>query len=683
MTLPNSHNQFLADWIADNLTATDLAALCSRFNLDLAALSGLTRQDTAEQIVTELRKRSGDLAAFLNEIDPLFALPGTLNTAPPPEKRTAQPTRIVNTGFADQLNPAVPARANRALDSGRRYFFWVEIGEPAAGAIDVRPSELNVANLPADAELTIALFGFPNELELLAGQDIGRMRLQPDGTVSVSQPAVSPAGITAEMAQKRLFFPVQTPAAAGTYRLRCHIYYQQLLLQSHLVTAQVEEQPRLGPEQRLLTIMDYALSKSLAKEQLRAIRPHKLSVLLNGNDDSTHGFRFLGEGDFKNEAAIDGDTLQNLIELARGALRMAAWGSEEPFDPGGDHTLYRYDGSPDLGRLKIDLLRLAIRGYRFYDALINQLAGGSRAAETLADTMRRPGFIQLASKASSRLVVPLSTMYDHPLFTSLTASEIKLCPTFLSCLADGQPLIECPCFLGDCPSYGEDDVVCPSGFWGFRHALGHPLTIQNGPEAPTSLPAGSGLEIAMAVSTDPNFVGRSAHEAVVRRFGSHFHYANERPETIDLMKKTSPHLLYFFCHGRLAADVPSIEVGPPRTRGISRDVLRAKRIRWEKEVRPLVFLNGCHTAALSPHKAFDLVSGFIEQSEAAGVIGTEITSFVPLAKTFAEDFFKHFLVEKRPVGEAIRLARLTLLEQGNPLGLIYIPFVIPSLAISE
>ena len=30
------------------------------------------------------------------------------------------------------------------------------------------------------------------------------------------------------------------------------------------------------------------------------------------------------------------------------------------------------------------------------------------------------------------------------------------------------------CFLGDCPSYADDTVVCPGGFWGFRHGIGLP-----------------------------------------------------------------------------------------------------------------------------------------------------------------------------------------------------------------
>ena len=66
------------------------------------------------------------------------------------------------------------------------------------------------------------------------------------------------------------------------------------------------------------------------------------------------------------------------------------------------------------------------------------------------------------------------------------------------------------------------------------------------------------------------------------------------------------------------------------------------------------------------------------------MIGTEITIFEPLAVKFAEECLQRFLgappyKEGMPIGEAVRGARLELLRLGNPLGLVYIPFVMASL----
>jgi hypothetical protein len=99
---------------------------------------------------------------------------------------------------------------------------------------------------------------------------------------------------------------------------------------------------------------------------------------------------------------------------------------------------------------------------------------------------------------------------------------------------------------------------------------------------------------------------------------------------------------------------------------------RARRIRWP-QARPLVIINGCHTTDISPDQALSFVQTFIEYVEAAGVIGTQITIFEPLAQRFAETFLQAFRAGE-PLGRAVRRARLDLLAQYNPLGLVYQPF---------
>ena len=66
---------------------------------------------------------------------------------------------------------------------------------------------------------------------------------------------------------------------------------------------------------------------------------------------------------------------------------------------------------------------------------------------------------------------------------------------------------------------------------------------------------------------------------------------------------------------------------------------------------------------------------------AAGVIGTEVTIFEPLAVAFAEAFLRAFDAGSM-LGWAVRDARLALLGQGNPLGLVYIPFAAADLELA-
>jgi hypothetical protein len=270
--------------------------------------------------------------------------------------------------------------------------------------------------------------------------------------------------------------------------------------------------------------------------------------------------------------------------------------------------------------------------------------------------------------------------YDYPLDDGLPNNEYSLCSGFLSALKQNAPLEKSACFQGNCPSHGKTNVVCPSGFWGYRHSLGLPISVSTGPDAPTTIPASGQAKIAVNVSTDPNFRQRPLHEKNLQKMGLGWEYADDRDEAVALMKKTESQVVYFYCHGGLSGTTPFLSVGLPSGPRLTRANLRAERIRWQK-VRPLVFINGCHTTALTPEHAINFVSGFVEVSHAAGVIGTEITIYEPIAVAFAEACLYRFLIQRETIGEAVRGARLKMLKEGNPLGLVYIPYVMAGLKL--
>ena len=85
---------------------------------------------------------------------------------------------------------------------------------------------------------------------------------------------------------------------------------------------------------------------------------------------------------------------------------------------------------------------------------------------------------------------------------------------------------------------------------------------------------------------------------------------------------------------------------------------------------------------MEPLQALEFISPLITYAHGAGVIGTEITIFEELATIFAEECLGRFL-QGEAIGAALRRARLRLLQEGNPLGLVYIPFVIATLALKD
>jgi hypothetical protein len=624
--------------------------------------------------------------------------------------RHGRPDRAtVSTGFAPQDNPERAITDRSPLESGKEYYFLFSIGERRK--FDIAPPERSIQapleKLPPKARLQVALFGFEGEIGVVPGQDVGELELLPNRSTRVVRRVAEPDGLSdARLLDQILFFPVRIPTRPGSYRLRANLYCQGVLVQSYLV--QVLALAWLGrlayrlyvrrSGAALETSLDYTLSNNLNTQALADLQAHGLSLLINDNGNGTHGLRFFGQAGqelLKGDASFGGPELQNLIEQGRGALRQASWGEKTEWNPEWSvEQHYKYSQARPANwkeRLRTDLVVLAKWGWRFYTQTLRQLAEHGAQSQEEAEQRRQlveqalasTRLIQIAAKESLRHVLPAALIYDYPLHDTLPGDMISLCPEFSAALENGAPLENTPCFQGACPSRGNIQVVCPSGFWGYRHVLGLPVSIgADLGNASAKIHFRESPVLAVSFSTD--FTLRMAHLQRVRglRLPLSWFEADSGQVTLEYLRTSNPHLVYFYCHGGLTEDkVPYLQVGAKNDAWglITPSVLPAMQIRWQRP-RPLVFINGCHTTALEPEAALDMVSGFVRDAGAAGVIGTEITIFEPLATVFAEEFLRLFL-NGVPVGQALRAARLQLLQAGNPLGLVYIPFAVASLTL--
>jgi hypothetical protein len=584
--------------------------------------------------------------------------------------------RVVNLGFASEADARKPIQRDKPLACGRSYYFWIEVGAPIAQSLEAdKPVPLPTKQLPPQARLKVVLFAFKDGLKIKRGAEIGELELRPDGSAVVTRPAARLKSIErgAKMMDRRLFFPVRTPERSGTCRLRCNIYYEQLLIQSRLITARVMGRPR-SAKNALQSKVDYNLSGTISPSVLADLPSHRLSLMLNSNGNGTFGLRVFGE-EIKQDASFDGQELQDLINQARGALREAAWGDAQPWNQDKE---YRYDAGPNFNRLKVDLIRLATRGYSFYDDIVDRFTGGVAQSEKLAESMLKPGHVQIALKESARHILPVAMIYDYPVDTGSSDADFKICQSFVKAFNDKAPLEDSDCFKGRCPTKDDDHTICPSGFWGYRHFLGMPLSIPGAQDVATEIVWEGSPHLTMGVAT--NLQLRVDHENALKALkpGLAWDCAETREDVFKSLRESRPHLVYFYCHGGLDRNEPYIKVGPVGGPLIKRANLRSEKIEWD-DPRPLVFINGCHTTALEPEQALEFVTSFIRVANAAGVIGTEITIFESLARSFAEDCLRRFIVGGKTIGEAVREARLALLKAGNPLGLVYIPFAITNL----
>ena len=381
--------------------------------------------------------------------------------------------------------------------------------------------------------------------------------------------------------------------------------------------------------------------------------------------------------------------LEGALEFARAGLCKASWGDEDEW---ATSKRYRYDGTQTIDTLREDLAILAIAGWRIYDLLIDQLAGGKGNVRKLAALVREPGMLQISPDVSLGTSLPAALIYDHRLQPQAKpAAEYALCPEFERAFHDRTPLADTACFHGRCPSEGQLTTVCPSGFWGFRHAIGLPVSsLEDADQGEARLDVRLEYDdvplFVVGVSRARDLPHSAEHAKALQTLRPEWKDAwrvRDRLDTLlDAMRSNQPHLVYLYCHaskrpvGR--SEMPMLFLGEDLEAArpnewLERSMLRAE-VEWTKP-RPLVFLNGCHSAALDEHTTLDLVTGFVQVANACGVIGTEVTVFEPLACAFAEKFMARFL-NGDMVGQAIRDTRLDLLQEGNPLGLVYTPFVL-------
>lgn len=585
------------------------------------------------------------------------------------------PQRVVNTGFApstdpdELLDPAHPLAPNTA------YFFWIDIGKPDKRSMEVTKSDVPQA-VPG-VSLTVTVVGFSDGILVQPNADVGQMYVGEGGNVSALRQPLGKKSPPSEAGDRRLFFPVRTPTTEGLALMRCQIFCGRVLLQSRLIEVNVSRSAltRINvPEFGFRSNLDYKLSQMLDQTMLNEFEPHRLSIMLNKNSDGTHSFHFYGADEGKpfkrDDVRFTEGTLTGLISRGRETLQKVSWNTKNEWKEGDD---YRYkDRQLNLPRLYEDLKNLARWGFEFYTT-INLKFGSGEKIKALQKLMAKPGQVQIAMKESASYILPAALIYDYPLDSG--AKSYSYCQEFETALTSKLPLSEVKCFKGECPTHGDLEAICPSGFWGYRHQLGMPLSLGKAPDIGARIKVNGALNMAVGVATDMKLLG--SHKVNIEKLQPKpsLTFADTRKVVFEMLKK-SPHVVYFYCHGGYARDedAPYLQIGAKENPElILQSNLQAYQIIWNGP-RPLVFINGCHTTALAPQQSLEFITPLVTYCGSAGVIGTEITIWEELATVFAEELLQRFF-KQVPIGEAVRQARLKLLSEGNPLGLVYIPFV--------
>jgi hypothetical protein len=264
-----------------------------------------------------------------------------------------------------------------------------------------------------------------------------------------------------------------------------------------------------------------------------------------------------------------------------------------------------------------------------------------------------------------------------------------------------------------CPeqrSHG-DNTLCPYGFWGLKHIIEQPPSIpaaenSNASDAISQITIHNGLDLAVGLTRDKQFDARALDGHVTKLSaipGLRLAPPNPAEDSASLQAMLrTPQFLYFLCHvegNPQKSDETFLSIGPhdglPDHR-ISVYTLNGWMTKagapivdlaWWRARRPLVFINGCHSANLTPGQMVSFVTAFTGAG-ASGVIGTEVSVTLPIATEFAERVLARInqpaapgATQRVPIGEAIRQVRWDLANKGNLLGLAYTPYCLANLQL--
>lgn len=236
--------------------------------------------------------------------------------------------------------------------------------------------------------------------------------------------------------------------------------------------------------------------------------------------------------------------------------------------------------------------------------------------------------------------------------------------------------------------YLGDDVRSPDPelFLGMRHIIEH-LPLQASP--PLYDPAISSLpHLNLSLNVDPSidqamgadFVGRQvnfwqnldANQAVkltLRSSGDEWLKAMQEPASDQ----------FFYFYGHAITPDASDPVGPDgaslsfgeRSRVSLRDLRLHDRLNNRFPGAPLIFINACESAELSPW----FYSGFMPYftaKGARGMIGTECEAPAVFAAEWAQRFFERFFFQEQPIGQIfLEMRREFAHQHNNILGLLY------------
>ncbi len=469
----------------------------------------------------------------------------------------------------------------------------------------------------------------------------------------------------------------RAPAKAGPAELRVSVYYQNYLLQSFLMTAQVLESYSYNGERQVSVQLDF--SRTARFTNLPQLGARLLSIGSNQDADGrTHSFLLKKDQaatqPIKMTEAVASEQIKRFRKLIEDAATDIAH-----FAPVLDAGPPDEEERQAFERVIRDVADL---GRELHHFIFDNSSGPMR--KQLREVIKASDQIIQITRHDPAFAFPWPAIYDYPLPKKVTGG-----PPARVCM--GAPLPDMPNVAPGpgCPHNPDEGVYCVEGFWGIRHRLEQLIeqgdALRDAVSRIDRLPDRPGVCLATGVDDPPaagltNLLQQTlAEDLCVLRTQQQLFQRLWQPEN-------RPAVFILLSHLELD-NKPGEPEGPrmllaPRAAGgaaipldawLQPDDITGQTINlgeWEEQPRTLVMLMACNGAASD----VDTLNNYLTSLTSVGagaIVGTETSVFSDLVSLFAKEVTLALWQRDATLGEAIQSFNRRMIAAANPLAFVF------------
>jgi hypothetical protein len=464
-----------------------------------------------------------------------------------------------------------------------------------------------------------------------------------------------------------VYFGVRAPPEPGPAALRVHVYYQNHLVHSYLLEAEVatDGETSHSAEEVLRVVLTYAPVGRLAS--LDSTGSRTLSIGANAGPNATHELIVKSTGS-TGELTLFPSTFEPQVEKFLRELERASRDARNP-NQGRVYATVP-SGSPASPEAAEVLRSLARQGSDLYSALKNRVVSSSAKLARAFQSLRssRNEKIQIV-RHDPNFVFPWKLLYDFRL-PETTDQDPPVCLGSVVNAGTVQP----------CGHAFDSGVYCVNGFWCVRHQMEELIRREKELVGPVARPARAAVRL---VGSNTLYGYSDLEQALTNAIGAPHLSTGPTVEAhlIDLLWAEPPErpaILIVLGHLDSQAiagipDSPGIVLQPAAEWLTQRRFDDRVYASWDQQ-RPVVMLMACESATTTVETVNNFVTSF-HAAGAAAIIGAEAVVPSNLAADCARELTKALWGSatgaKTTLGEAMTAFRRSTLATGNPLAFVF------------